>query len=107
MDNAQYTALVGYICRNEYPSGYNKAQKFVLRRSSKNFVVEEEKLFYIDFKSDGSSFRRLVLQGEEADRVFTECHLSTGGHRGRDTTIAKIKERYYWYKEIEQKVRSS
>ena len=35
-----------------------------------------------------------------------ECHLTVGGHRGRDATAGKIKERYNWsyyYKEVEQK----
>ncbi len=38
----------------------------------------------------GSAFERIVIKGrEEAERVFSECHLSTGGHRGRDSTVAK------------------
>ena len=45
--------------------------------------------------ADGqSTLSRLVLQGrEEVERVYTECHLSAGG---RDATIEKIKQRYYW-----------
>lgn len=60
------------------------------------------------YRKDGSNFKRLVLRAKETERVFFECHLSAGGHRGRDATIGKIKERYYWpnyYKDIEQKVR--
>ena len=108
MDEEQYKALLGYIVNNDYPSGYSKGQKFVLRRSSKNYVVEGSQLLYVDRRKDGSTINRLVLRGTaEVDRVYTECHLSNGGHRGRDTTIGKVKERYYWpsyYKDIEHRV---
>ena len=63
--------------------------------------MQQGKLYYVDTKADGTTFDRIAY---EVDRVFLECHLTAGGHKG---TIAKIKERYYWpnyYKEIEERV---
>ena len=82
----------------------------MIRHCSKNYVVKDDQLFYIDYKPDHSAFYRLVLhRREEKERVFNECHLTAGGHKGRDATIAKIKERYYWpsyFKEVEEMVRN-
>ena len=65
MDDKQYEAL--YLCINDgkYPLGYSKSEKFVLRRSSKDFLVQGEQLFYISKRPDGTSFNRLVLCGQK------------------------------------------
>ena len=39
--------------------------------------------------NDGTALRRLVGKA----RVFEECHSV---HAGRDNTLRKIKERFYW-----------
>ena len=46
----------------------------------------------------GNCKKLLVIKGEqEKNRVFMECHASKyGGHVGRDNTIKKIRERYFW-----------
>ena len=54
---------------------------------------------YVDKQSNGEVFERVVLKGkEDVERVFLECHLTAGGHRGRDicrdATVNKVKERY-------------
>ena len=107
MEDGQYAAISGYLEHGTYPAVFTKSQKFVLRRSCKNYKLLKGKLYYKEQIQDGTDRDRLVVKRSEADRVFLECHLTAGGHRGRDATVGKVKERYYWpnfYKEIEEKV---
>ena len=73
---------------------------------AKNYKLVKGKLFYKDQNPDGTDYDRLVVKRNEAERVFLECYLTAGGHKGRNATVGKIKERYYWpnFKEIEEKV---
>ena len=107
MEEDQYQSLLNYVAQEGVSTRIQQEPK--IRRACKSYIVEGEQLFYVDKREDGSTFNRLVIRGrEEAERVFMECHLTAGGHRGRDATVGKIKERYYWpyyYKEVEQKVR--
>ena len=48
-------------------------------------------------EKDCTALRRLVITEEEKARVFEECHSAPfTGHAGRDNTLRKIKERFYW-----------
>ena len=60
-------------------------------RSCKGYKLVDGNLYYKDQKADGNEHDRLVLKRHEADRVL-ECHLTAGGHRGRGTTVVKIRE---------------
>ena len=57
----KYSALLGYIEKQEYPPGFNSNQKYVLRRASKSYQLIGDQLHYIDHNADGSTFQRLVL----------------------------------------------
>ena len=106
MEDGQYAAISGYLEHRTYPAGFTKSQKFILRRSCKNYKLLQGKLYYKEQIEDGTDCDRLVVKRSEADRIFLECHLTAGGHRGRDATLGKVKERYYWpnfYKEIEER----
>ena len=100
MDSIKYQYLVRYLKDGCYPHEFKKQDKAVLRRLSKSYFYDREKsaLFYVDINNiDKTKFHRLVIQDHEKQRVFEECHSANfAGHVGRDNTLKKIKERYYW-----------
>ena len=99
MDATKCSNLVHYLRDKEYPEGASKPEKGVLRRLSKQltFDVQSGSLFYVDRSNDGSTFKHMVIPEQEKARVFDECHSSPfAGHAGRDNTMQKIKEHYYW-----------
>jgi len=107
LEDEQYVVITGYLEHGTFPAGFTKSQKFVLRRSCKNYKLVKGKLYYKDQNPDGTDLDQFVLKRNETDRVFLEYHLTARGHRGRDAIVGKVKEQYYWqnfYKEIEEKV---
>lgn len=88
-----------------FPSTYTKNQKDVLRRRAKQFKLGEgDTLYYL---SNGKELL-VVRDPRKYHQVFEECHSSaTGAHLGRDRTMSRVRDRYYWpqqYNFIAQKV---
>ena len=96
MSDKKYDELQKYLAEGQYHAGASKSDKYVLRQLAKNFQYDPATavIYYIDKKGQ----KRIVIRGDdEKRRIFNECHGSPfGGHAGRDNTIFKIKERYYW-----------
>ena len=83
------------------PEGFTKQGKTTLTKFAKKFEydLKLESLFYVAKEKDGTALRRnrLVIAEEDKARVFEECHSAPfSGHAGRDNTLWKIKERFYW-----------
>ena len=99
MDSPKYTNLFRYLKNKVYPEGFTKQDKTILRKFAKKFEYDSklESLFYVAKEKDGTALRRLVIAEEDKARVFEECHSAPfSGHAGRDNTLRKIKERFYW-----------
>ena len=99
MDSAKYTNLFRYLKNKVYPEGFTKQDKTIFRKFAKKFEYDSklESLFYVAKEKDGTALRRLVIAEEDKARVFEECHSAPfSGHAGRDNTLRKIKERFYW-----------
>ena len=99
MDSDKYRNLSKYLKKKIYPEGFTKQNKTTLRKFAKKFEYDSklESLFYVAKEKDGTALRRLVIAEEDKARVFEECHSAPfSGHAGRDNTLRKIKERFYW-----------
>ena len=99
MDSAKYRNLFQYLKKKVYPKGFTKQDKTTLRKFAKKFLYDSklESLFCVAKEKDDTALRRLVITKEEKPRVFEECHSAPfSRNAGRDNTLRKIKERFYW-----------
>ena len=99
MEEEIYTSLVNYFTNEHrrYPEEvYNIVDqksksdvKTKFRQKTKPYRVEGNTLYYGKYR---------VAKDSEVDEILRACHdnPSTGGHFGRDKTMQKITENYYW-----------
>ena len=95
MNDEEYNNLIDLIVRGLYPQGMDKIRKDGLRRKSKRFLVKDGLLFYYDKKRNTGL---LVVLTSQKTMILEGCHSAIlgGGHFGRDKTLEKLSERYYW-----------
>ena len=110
MENGHYAAISGYLCRAQN----SRSPNCVYEISEICITKKLQKL--------QAGKRQAVLQGSDSRWIrpwltccekkwkrhqsFLDCHLTAGGHRGRDATIGKVEKRHYWpnYYQIKEKV---
>jgi hypothetical protein len=101
-----YDYLSSKEIKPNYPDSYTKNQKNTLRKYANKFVVEGINLYY--YKTPQTTRILAVRSQKDRDKLFYECHTApAGGHLGRDKTVQKIGDRFYWpgqYLEIADKV---
>ena len=99
MNEQKYEHLINYLRKRKYHAEATKQEKFASRRSANDFEIDaaSDTLYYVN-RTAKQPRRRIVIKGEdEKIRISEECHHSPcGGHAGRDNTVSKIKEMYYW-----------
>lgn len=73
--------------------GDTSSERERIRKKSKRFTLRGSNLLYLD--SDGEL--KLCLVQEDLKRILYEYHDgATGGHFGRDITIARIRQKFWW-----------
>ena len=61
-----YQALLNCLHKQQYPTGYTKHEKFILRRASNSFQVIGDQLHYIDRISVGSLLKTQVIRSRKS-----------------------------------------
>ncbi|XP_059202497.1 zinc finger and BTB domain-containing protein 11-like [Centropristis striata] len=96
-----YRHLLKFILKGEFDPDVERADQAKLRRVSSNFIVKDNRLFYI-----GPSYqymRLVVLSEEEKTSVLAKCHINPGtwNHNGVRSTRDKVIAGYYWHNLIQ------
>ena len=74
MEDGQYAAISGYLEHETYPAIFTKSQKFILRRSCKNYKLLKGKLHYKEQIQDETDLDRdQLIVREVKQTVFLEC----------------------------------
>ncbi|RXN13050.1 gag-pol fusion [Labeo rohita] len=97
MDPKLFEQIFNYKTRGIYPFGIKKEQKYVIRRRSSNFQVDDDKLYHVSKKKNVELRRKVVVGRKEANQIFVEFHASPyGAHCGTEKTKLAISSRFYW-----------
>lgn len=93
MEESEYEDIFNYTNFQEYRIGLTENQKRKIRNRVRDFMVKNGQLYYIKDTPD----ERLVITKDKKDNIIKLCHVGTGpSHLGRNKTISKISDRYYW-----------
>ncbi|CAL4215836.1 unnamed protein product, partial [Meganyctiphanes norvegica] len=93
-----------YLETGAYLPSVHIAEKNGIRKSSKKFKIDENKLYYIGPK--GNEKRLVLYTTEEKSKIFEEAHImhKTGEHCGRTKTLRRLVDKYYWTNMVEDVV---
>ena len=73
--------------------GETTSERERIRRKARRFSIQGPELLYLD----GDGEVKVCLVQKEVERVLHEYHDGAiGGHFGRDITIARIRQKFWW-----------
>ncbi|XP_041348471.1 uncharacterized protein LOC121368025 [Gigantopelta aegis] len=100
-----------FLHTKQYPDWCtgDRGKKANFRQKAGNYKIVNSELFYLHktTRNDSKQVRdlRVVLDEKERQKIVTMCHegcntsteaQTIGGHIGRDKTLIKILERFWW-----------
>ena len=99
------TDAYNYLRDNIYPKGYSKDDKRKVRSKSKKYVVNNNKLFWMNHNNQ---LREVLMNKYDINSILHIFHDGKG-HMGMEKTYAAISELYYWnniHESIENYIKS-
>ena len=72
----EYDELYDYVARQQYPDGFSKDQKRVLRRKASKYKVEQGLLFYC---CKNQHYKQVIRTEQDKQRILEACHCLPEG----------------------------
>ena len=94
-----YYITLNYIARGSYPQDTTKQEKCAIRKRAKQYRVQDGQLYRVicaDSKN-GDALSLYTKDAKTRKQIINGCHIGlAGNHEGRDRTLAKIAQKYFW-----------
>ena len=99
-ENIFYSAMKKYLVHHELPDNYTLRKK--IKALHNEFIMSGNLLYHIFFWKGKQFYQQLCIPPTYIHTVMSNMHdnVLMGAHYGLAKTIQKIKESYYWPKQI-------
>lgn len=87
-----WRALGEYLTTGQRPEGASAANFRKVRRMAAKHLLKDGKIMRRDAEGQ---HREVVLNQEEQENIFRQLH-DNSGHKGRDETYLRVKQRFWW-----------
>src|SRR3954465_13843604 len=92
MDPELHYGLVVYLGEGRIPNTVKEEIKQKIHKTSKNYKINKNNNL-----ETAESVPRIIPPRHQMQAILQETHsLPTSGHQGRDTTLRKTAEVYFW-----------
>eukprot|EP00731_Ephydatia_muelleri_P007410 Em0003g1658a len=94
-----YDITLNYIARGSYPQDATKQDKCAIRKRAKQYRVQDGQLYRVicSASKNGDALSLYIKDAKTRKQIINGCHIGlAGNHEGRDRTLAKIAQKYFW-----------
>eukprot|EP00731_Ephydatia_muelleri_P009061 Em0004g1399a len=95
----EYDITLNYIARGSYPQDATKQNRCAIRKRAKQYRVQDGQLYRVicSDSKNGDALSLYIKDAKTRKQIINGCHIGlAGNHEGRDRTLAKIAQKYFW-----------